>query len=713
MPSTPRVPTKHTQLAGTDTFRWLPRGGVVRVSGQDIGGGMFYVGRGMSCAGGYRNVEPALIDPSLPVAWGAADKDGATMGYWPSYSEIAPAHRAGYLTWLAGGRCGPDFGIGYVFLFFYGLERRVLTEAYLTQDGRVEILTIIGELQRLRSLYSSNTSFERYSRTLLDVATVLQDPSLEIPSGADAPDASTAELGACLRFGLARFSLAGKPIPADWALAWVVGHPETRLRTPARRCPDELRDLFRARYSDRNGDGIVVRPNRTKLVIRYQPASATFGGEVVLRLGDLPDVAALTTPLHALRDLLEECTNDLEAFSRWRGKNPTAALGPAATALLPAELVRVHGGAAVDELRRTVGRLLAAEGMGTTSADDLLALWPGGSDGKLNKAESVQVAQLLEKLGFGMEPDVRFGGKPLKRGDTVVLFRLGDTAAGAPSATYAGAALLLQLSAAVASADGSVEGAEVQHLHSHIRSSLHLPESERHRLSAYLRWLLATKPSMAGLAKRVSALQPTQRRQIGEFLISVAAADGRLSPQEVKSLTNVFGVLGLEESDLYSQMHGFGSKEAADDEPVTVRPRGPQASGHAIPPPLADGPSGGVRLDMAAVRAKLEETAAVSALLTQVFTQDEEQPPPPAPAPESVTGVPGLDALHSCLVRRLEGVISLSRDELESLAGELGLMPDGALETINEAAFEKADAPLFEDDDPIAIDPTVWKELVG
>ncbi len=711
-PEPPREPARSAELAGINTYRWLPRGGAVRVAGQEITGGMIYFGRGMPCAGGYRQVDPALVDPSLPVAGGPGDRAGASLPYWPSYSEIPPAARAAYLSWLATGRSERDFGIGYVFLFFYGLERRVLTEAHASQEGRAEIATIIAEVQRLRGLYGSHASFERYARAFLDVATLLQNPSPEVPPGAPPPEARPHELSALVRFDLARFAMAGKPIPADWALAWVVGHPETQLRTPAKRCPVELRDLFRARYADRNGEGIVIRPNRTKLVIRYQAASATFGGEVVLRLGDLPDIAALTKPLHALRDLLEECTSDLEAFSRWRGKNPSDRLGPAATALLPAELIRAHGGAGVDDLRRTVARLVAADGFGTIPADDLLAIWPGGEDGKLSKPESVQVAQLLEKLGFGMEPDVRFGGKPLKRGDTVVLFRLGQSGTGAPSPTYAGAALLLQLSAAVATADGSVESAEVQHLHAHIRSSLQLPEAERDRLAAYLRWLMATNPSMAGVAKRVSTLQPAQRRQIGEFLIGVAAADGRLSPDEVKSLTKVFGLLGLEPAELYSQMHAFGSKDAADDdEPLTVRPAGRQAAGHVIPPRPADAPAGGVVLDMATVRAKLEETAKVSALLSQVFTQEAEAPP--APAPEPVAGVAGLDALHSRFVRRLDGMASMSREELENLAGELGLMPDGALETINEAAFDAAGSPLLEGEDPITIDGGVWKELVG
>src|SRR6185437_13724183 len=75
---------------------------------------------------------------------------------------------------------------------------------------------------------------------------------------------------------------------------------------------------------------------------------------------------------------------------------------------------------------------------------------------KLPKKEAVMVAQLLEKLGYGIEPDQRFGGPALKRETLAVLFQgqAGDPRA--PSPAYAAATLLLHLLTAVAAADGVV-----------------------------------------------------------------------------------------------------------------------------------------------------------------------------------------------------------------------------------------------------------------
>ena len=71
------------------------------------------------------------------------------MSYWPSYSDIDPGCRATYLEWLANGRRDPDIDIGYVFLFFYGLERRVFFDAQHSSTARSEIPKLLNEVEEL------------------------------------------------------------------------------------------------------------------------------------------------------------------------------------------------------------------------------------------------------------------------------------------------------------------------------------------------------------------------------------------------------------------------------------------------------------------------------------------------------------------------------------------------------------------------------------
>src|SRR5262245_61591925 len=53
---------------------WVPPGRSVTVAGYLIPGGMLYIGTGLSSLSGVR-IEPALIDPSLPVK--RSDPDGS------------------------------------------------------------------------------------------------------------------------------------------------------------------------------------------------------------------------------------------------------------------------------------------------------------------------------------------------------------------------------------------------------------------------------------------------------------------------------------------------------------------------------------------------------------------------------------------------------------------------------------------------------------
>ena len=72
---------------------------------------------------------------------------------------------------------------------------------------------------------------------------------------------------------------------------------------------------------------------------------------------------------------------------------------------------------------------------------------------------------------------------------------------------------------------------------------------------------------------------------------------------------------------------------------------------------------------------------------------------------------PGLDDAHNALTRALLANDSWARTDLQAIADSLGLMLDGALESINDAAYDAFDGPLTEGDDPIDIHPDTKKRL--
>lgn len=101
----------------------------------------------------YSGTEPSAIFTNLPVA---ASSAGKKPPYFPRYTELSDRQRRGYLDFLADPFSG-SHDVGYAFLFYYGLERQLLT-------GKTE--KAFKMILKLREKYPSK-SFRRYSANAL------------------------------------------------------------------------------------------------------------------------------------------------------------------------------------------------------------------------------------------------------------------------------------------------------------------------------------------------------------------------------------------------------------------------------------------------------------------------------------------------------------------------------------------------------------------
>jgi uncharacterized tellurite resistance protein B-like protein len=332
-----------------------------------------------------------------------------------------------------------------------------------------------------------------------------------------------------------------------------------------------------------------------------------------------------------------------------------------------------------------------------------------GGTQSLTRSKVRALAHALEEVRIGIEPDILAGARTPKAGDKIILFRSDpEDAALRESNVYQAASVSLDLACSVAMSDGQPHPTELQLLMKQIDGWAQLSVAQRKRLRARLRMAVDSPPSLTSLRSKLDVIPTNGKRAIAHLMSTLAQADGVVTPAEVKLLEKIYKVLGLEAQAVYSDLH-LTSTTALDSSSV-------QASKIAEAPQQAAKPANGFSLDLARIEALQRETAEVSALLSSVFTGDtpisEEQKEERDEASSIIEPGPlGLDPEHSVFLRLIMTRASWSRQDLSDAAADMELMLDGAIERINDAAFEHFDAPLLEGNDPIEVSRDVTEKV--
>ncbi|MDO9299046.1 TerB N-terminal domain-containing protein [Bradyrhizobium sp.] len=678
---------------------WIPFGMAAAVGRRKIAGPA-YVGSRLPTSNSSSDHDNCLIDPSLPVG-GSADTVGQQMNYWPSYGSMNPGSRLAFLNWMASLRNAPDTYIGYVFVYFYALERRAILERS-EEDWAV----IERELVRLLEIYGGNRSFHRYGTELLSAIQLL-----ELGSDRDAVpvyEAAGGDIPASVKIAIGRRLRDNLPIEPQWLLSWTMSHPETRVKTPARRAFTQLKSMFEEECQRRFPRGLVLDSrNLPRAEILYRSASGTFVSDLTDAFGSLPDASGCSDALALGRNILDDCTEQLDRYSRRVAKAPEHGGSLHAIALLPpAQRTLAIKDLPNNPLTWLYEHVLAEE---IVPAAQLFDRVNAAQPGNITSAKLRELAETLGKFGLGVVPGpgFSFGADH----ESILLFELDapTETLEAASAHYRSALLTVALGILVGKADGGLQPAERLSLEGMVANANGVTENERRRLSADLRWLELRPVALASLRRKLAAVPHEERAQIADLLVGLASAGGSHERTEVALLERIYRQLNLDPERLYAGLHKATAANQ-DDEPVRL-PGEVQPTGYAIPraptaPPAASNdqpraravPAAPKPVDRrAAIRA---ETEAAAAILADVFGAHETDDVP------TVTPGNQLDALEPRLANLLQALLereSWPRADFDRLARELSLTPGAALENLNSWGFDRYDDLLLEDGDPIIV----------
>ena len=683
---------------------WLPVGRETTIAGNKIDGGMLYVGSELTRQDGY-GAENCLINPALSVASGSGNETGVGVPYWPSYALLEPAARQSFLKWLSDGRTDPHVYIGYVFLYFYGLERRLM----LDNPGD-EAKLLIAEVKRLLSIYHDNHSFERYASALLSAAAVKCDLSIEWP--ALSLRKTTWQLPLDLLVCLGRAVAADAPLDATQMLTWYSCHPDKRLPSLAGKCPEEFTALYTKRFAEKFPTGIKVSVPKRSLGASYRAASSTFNVDFKVSGTELPDVSGLSAPLNLLDPIIQSCTTDLSTYARLIGKDRAQKNVIAAAAALPAQLRSTGSAKPLQDLKAWLEQRVPGE-YGLVKFDDLLRTLgiEAAQDSRVAKGDMIFAADALSKCDFGMEPDVRIAyPSPQIEGELIVFRAEGGATLDQLRPELLAAMMHIDIGMMVATSDGVVADVELRTLEAAVIRNASLSATEKRRLVARMAFLAKCQPSTRALS-RFKDRPIGDREAIARLAISIAEADGVMAVEEIKLLEKIYKVLELPAARLYSDIQAFNSHEEA----LPIVAQADPIKSIPIPArPISKPPEQSPFINLSRLARTRADTAVVSSILGEIF-KDDESPiaiHAPAIAPAAASAIKsarfaGLDAKYVPLMAQISTHGSVSRGEFEAMAGAHNLMCDGAIEAINEWSFDHFEEPILDDGPEIMINKSV------
>lgn len=691
-------------------LRWVGQSDTVLLNGAFAALPMVYVRVPRATV---RASDPCALDISLPIASTPYRPSRPTeLPYWPTYSGLTPGQRRYYLDWLRNECTEWPHELGYVFLYFYGLERRALV------DGR-DAAAIFGQVLHLRDYYDrfavpaghASRSFETYTTAflwhlLIRFSTVFDLGYVHAVFDQSVGTANEDDLAAVLSW------LAAQGLSMPGWLAYELAEilPESRRGVVLRRAGPEHRELFLKRFQEEHPRGMPFEVAKRDRKFLYRPASAAL--PAMTHVG--PNPLGKPSQFARLSAIWNDGVEELKRYSSVVGKStPGNARTDRSTitieqweALPPA--LRATNEHPLAEAIDSIFNAAKGEHGHAPITVKALAEAHAIEGAKLTIAQSRRIALTVEAAGLAVEPDARIGNKKYAAVDQVVLFQ-GKPSPQFDAARYLSAAYMMQIGLAIAAADGEIAEPETELLSLHLRTAFELSPAEVKRLEAWKTLLLATDVSPAKVPRPPKTLDARHRIALGQLILAMVAADGVVRPPEVVAARTLFARLGLDVSEVGRTFAGW-SRQLADHDLVRVQEARPGTAGEPIPAEPA-APLSAILIDRAAVERIMAETREVAQMLAEAMQTEEDgesevvvgEIQPVSVAASATASVPPPRYANFYLAVVAQPV--WPRETFDAMARRDGHMPSGALEAINDWAFEQFGGTLlYEDGNQVSVE---------
>ncbi|HBG25602.1 MAG: hypothetical protein A2Y10_04870 [Planctomycetes bacterium GWF2_41_51] len=557
----------------------------------------------------YEEFDASLLCLRQPVGF-PQQTNQRTLPYWPSLSNADPNQVATYVNWLATGRKDPNIELGYVFICFYGLERRALVD-------RKDILDVGYEVIRLLGIYGNSGSFRNYATGLLIhliLLGILMPKRKLITALMNYQEGYLSETFQTMLLGY--LSKNNIPLPDNWAF-YLAKQDERVVRSVVlTRASEEFQKLFTLRYNEKCANQLIPKSNGHTHWIEYRAASPTLlrgeGFETTVSPAEWPVIVEWKKQFSPVVKLFNDCIEELKAYSRKTARS-TIDKSKAFTAL-PSDLQQELKHPQQDEWDKLLESYSNDSKIWLVPVEKIADLNRITYRPKISLSQSEQIARFVESFGLSIEPDPRYTEKPFQWKDYAAILRLPDKPYLPETKNYALVSVIVPLAIEVSLASGELEEKEQQVIVEFLQERFMLTRNDRLRLDALIEVSLKNEISLLGIKYKIQYLfNEVQCKSIGKFLVMIAGSVSGICPKELEALEKIFvKVLWLSKELVKEFVNelGYTINEA---ERLSIKGiKGSQ--GEVIPPRVAI-------LDINKIRKIREESIEASKLLIQAMEQ--------------------------------------------------------------------------------------------
>ncbi|MGL4534845.1 MAG: TerB N-terminal domain-containing protein [Fusobacteriaceae bacterium] len=633
---------------------------------------------------------------TLDSSIGSSDKELDKLGYWPSYQNLTDNQRAKYLEWLASGRNSVLEEVGYIFIFFYGLEKRFFKDK---KDKDI----ILNEVQRLLSKYGElSGSLRGYLGNFLVYGYLEKGINNMTSETINSLEKLVCE-NTFLPIKLAYLYQNNLYLDAKTAFSISKSLEISNNKSVIiKRTSNLIENLFFKKYLHEYGEKFTLKLSKRKELFYYNTATSDFRIDNFL---EIPNILGVSSQFKKLGLLFNECIEDLRKISSLIAKG-VAEDDPRYFSALP-ELLKDSKEHPLKN--KFIEMINESEKKGIYSflkVSDLSNLINFEPREKLTLIQSKNLVELCKELGYKVEPDCFITSNTYLYTSEVAVFKVVNFEES--FVNYNLSKLMLEIGIAISNSDGVIDQKEIDHITSFIETFAS-SENEILRIEALKQLYITNPPNVNGLGKKIKEnLNKNQIAVVSEFIVSLSTIDGELHKKEEKTLKTLFKAMGVEMSELETLLQKFKERY---EEPVEVL-IGTTLKGEVIQKEIIEPV---IKLDKDIIKKTLANTKEISAILGNIFDEDDniknneklkiDEVKKKVVLPESSIESGELDIRYKAIFNEIIIKNEWSKIEFETLVKKYNFMPSAVIEIINEWADEALEEFLIEEtEEKIIID---------